>query len=75
MNNVIDSMESEGWARLECAGWGMPPSLIHRAWYAASGHVLMSVSDVAWRATDGLRRLRSWARSCVAAVRVQSRRR
>jgi len=61
MNNVIDSMESEGWARLECSGWGMPPNPVRRTWYVVSGHVLMFASDLAWRATDGLRRLYSWA--------------
>jgi len=49
MGKIIDYMESEGWARLECAAWGMPPNIIHRAWYYVSGSLLMQASRLTWR--------------------------
>jgi hypothetical protein len=52
MKNLIEILASEGWARLECAKWGLPPNRIHRAWYYVSGYALEIVSHLTQRAAD-----------------------
>ena len=37
---LSERIDCEGWARLECVGWGMPPNRVGRVWYLVSGWLL-----------------------------------